>query len=213
MSIADIRSRYALKSLSETDASPDGIAQFQAWWNDALQAQLTEVNAMTLATAFADGTPDARIVLLKDFSANGFVFFTNYDSTKGQQLAQNPKACLLFFWKELERQVRITGTVSKIAQEDSEVYFFSRPVGSQVGAWASSQSAVLKNRAQLEEKLAALQAAFAAGKKIEKPDYWGGYLVNPTFIEFWQGRPDRLHDRLLYTLQPTGNWKIDRLAP
>lgn len=213
MSIADIRTQYSLKSLLEADALPDAIDQFQQWWNEAVHAELTEVNAMTLATASADGLPDARIVLLKDFSPRGFTFFTNYESKKGQELAQNPRACLVFFWKELERQVRITGAVTKVSKEDSEAYFFSRPVGSQLGAWASLQSSVLSSRGQLVEKINTLQSEVDAGKPIEKPDYWGGYIIKPHSIEFWQGRPNRLHDRLLYTLKMNGDWEIERLAP
>ena len=213
MSIADIRIQYSLKSLLEADALPDAMDQFQQWWNEATHAELTEVNAMTLATASADGFPDARIVLLKGFSSEGFTFFTNYESQKGQELAQNPRACLVFFWKELERQVRITGVVSKISKEDSEAYFFSRPVGSQLGAWASRQSQVLPNREFLAEKLSALESEVNAGKSLGKPDYWGGYIVQPNSIEFWQGRPNRLHDRLLYSLQTAGDWKIERLSP
>ena len=213
MSIADIRSQYSLKSLVEEKALPNAIDQFEQWWDEAVRAELTEVNAMTLATAFADGTPDARIVLLKGFSKDGFTFFTNYESAKGQQLEDNPTACLLFFWKELERQVRIVGTVSKIPKEESEYYFFSRPVGSQMGAWASKQSRVLQSREELVEKLDEVLAEVEAGKKIEKPDYWGGYIVKPKLIEFWQGRPNRLHDRLLYTLESDNAWKIERLSP
>lgn len=213
MSIADIRTQYSLKSLVETDALPDAIDQFRQWWNEATHAELTEVNAMTLATASADGLPDARIVLLKDFSTEGFTFFTNYESRKGQELAQNPRACLVFFWKELERQVRITGIVSKISKEDSEAYFFSRPAGSQLGAWASRQSQVLPNREVLTEKLSNLESEASTGKSLGKPDYWGGYIVQPNSIEFWQGRPNRLHDRLLYSLQAAGDWKIERLSP
>ncbi len=213
MSIADIRTQYSLKSLLEADALADAMDQFQQWWNEAIHSELTEVNAMTLATASADGLPDARIVLLKDFSPKGFTFFTNYQSNKGQELAQNPRACLVFFWKELERQVRITGSVAKVSPEESQTYFFSRPVGSQLGAWASQQSSVLPNREFLVEKLNSLQLEVNAGKPIEKPGYWGGYLVQPHRIEFWQGRPNRLHDRLLYTIQKDGGWKIERLAP
>lgn len=213
MSIADIRTQYSLKNLLEADVLPDAVDQFRQWWTEAVHAELTEVNAMTLATASADGEPDARIVLLKDFSAQGFTFFTNYESRKGQELAQNPRACLVFFWKELERQVRISGIVSKIDKEESEAYFFSRPVGSQLGAWASPQSRVLPRREVLADTLRALQLEVDGGKPLEKPDYWGGYIVQPHRIEFWQGRPNRLHDRLLYTLQTQGNWKIERLAP
>jgi pyridoxamine 5'-phosphate oxidase len=211
--IADIRTQYSQKSLTEAEALPDALEQFEQWWAEAINAELTEVNAMTLATAFADGTPDARIVLLKGFSKDGFTFFTNYESQKGKELEQNPKACLVFFWKELERQIRINGTVSKISKQDSEAYFFSRPLGSQLGAAASRQSSVLENRTQLEQALTSLQANVEGGKKIEKPDYWGGYLVKPQTIEFWQGRPNRLHDRLRYTLQANGMWQIQRLAP
>lgn len=213
MSIADIRTQYCQKSLSEAEASLNAVDQFRQWWDEALLAALTEVNAMTLATAAADGAPDARIVLLKGFSEEGFTFFTNYESAKGLQLAANPRACLLFFWKELERQVRISGTVLKISKEESEQYFFSRPVGSQVGAWASRQSMILQNREELERRLDTVLAEVEGGKKIEKPDYWGGYIVKPHTIEFWQGRPNRLHDRLLYTLQNNNSWKIERLAP
>ncbi len=211
--IADIRTSYSKKSLSKQDVLPNAIEQFGRWWNEALSAELTEVNAMTLATAYANGVPDARVVLLKGFSKEGFIFFTNYESAKGKALTENPQACLLFFWKELERQVRITGTVSKISKEDSEAYFFSRPVDSQIGALASNQSAVLNSRKQLEDKLGNLYTAITAGKKIEKPDYWGGYIVKPINIEFWQGRPSRLHDRLRYTLQPNTEWLIERLYP
>lgn len=213
MSIADIRTQYAQKKLCEEDALPNAINQFQVWWNEALVAELTEVNAMTLATAYADGTPDARIVLLKDFSKDGFVFFTNYESHKGKELSQNPQACLLFFWKELERQVRIKGSVTKISKKDSEQYFFSRPIGSQLGAIASNQSEVLQNREQLEEKLNKIKDEVEAGKKIEKPEYWGGYIVKPLSIEFWQGRPNRLHDRLRYTLNENEAWLMERLSP
>ena len=213
MSIADIRTQYSQKQLMETEALPNAIDQFRQWWDEAILSELTEVNAMTLATASADGTPDARFVLLKDFSSEGFTFFTNYESRKGKELAENPKACLVFFWKELERQVRITGTVSKISKEESEAYFFSRPVGSQLGAWASRQSSLLTNREELEQRLTALEAEAKAGKKIEKPHYWGGYMVKPQTIEFWQGRPNRLHDRLQYTLKDKDNWLIERLSP
>ncbi len=213
MSIADIRTQYSLKSLLEADAHPDAMEQFRQWWNEATHAELTEVNAMTLATASADGWPDARIVLLKEFSSRGFTFFTNYESRKGQELAQNPRACLVFFWKELERQVRITGSVAKISKEESEAYFFSRPVGSQLGAWASRQSQVLPNREILAEKLNNLQSEANTGTSLGKPDYWGGYMVQPHRIEFWQGRPNRLHDRLLYSLQTAGDWKMERLSP
>lgn len=210
-SIAGIRKDYSQKSLSEQTADADPIRQFDTWWQEAVTAQIDEVNAMTLATASADGLPAARIVLLKGFSPDGFVFFTNYDSYKGRQLAENPKACLVFFWKELERQVRITGIVEPTSAEESDAYFYSRPVGSQAGASVSPQSTVIENREWLETKYAAF--AEQAADKIRRPAHWGGYRVRPVVIEFWQGRPSRLHDRLQYSLQEDGNWKIERLAP
>lgn len=213
MNIADIRTQYSQKSLSEADVLPDAIAQFEKWWDEVIHSQITEPNAMTLATASLDGVPDARIVLLKGVSQEGFTFFTNYESQKGQQLAQNPRACLVFFWKELERQVRIRGVVSKVSKEESEAYFFSRPEGSQIGACASPQSRVIADRQELESRVQALEEAVKKGHKIEKPDYWGGYILKPESFEFWQGRPNRLHDRILYTLQDKGDWLIQRLAP
>jgi len=213
MNIADIRIQYSQKSLSEADVLPDAIAQFEKWWDEVIHSQITEPNAMTLATASLDGVPDARIVLLKGVSQEGFTFFTNYESQKGQQLAQNPRACLVFFWKELERQVRIRGVVSKVSKEESEAYFFSRPEGSQIGACASPQSRVIADRQELESRVQALEEAVKKGHKIEKPDYWGGYILKPESLEFWQGRPNRLHDRILYTLQDKGDWLIQRLAP
>src|SRR5690606_4215123 len=179
MNIADIRTQYSQKSLSEADVLPDAIAQFEKWWDEVIHSQITEPNAMTLATASLDGVPDARIVLLKGVSQEGFTFFTNYESQKGQQLAQNPRACLVFFWKELERQVRIRGVVSKVSKEESEAYFFSRPEGSQIGACASPQSRVIADRQELESRVQALEEAVKKGHKIEKPDYWGGYILKP----------------------------------
>ncbi|MCD2425143.1 pyridoxamine 5'-phosphate oxidase [Niabella pedocola] len=211
--IADIRINYSKKSLSETEVATDPITQFGNWWQEAVNSQLSEVNAMTLATAGADGLPDARIVLLKGFNPAGFVFFTNYQSRKGKELEQNPHACLVFFWKELERQVRITGQVSKVSPEENDQYFYSRPVGSQIGAIASPQSAVIPNRAFLDEQTQTLTNLAEAGQPIIRPEHWGGYLVTPGTVEFWQGRPSRLHDRLRYTLQADQQWKIERLAP
>lgn len=177
-----------------------------------MSAQIDELNAMTLATASADGVPSARTVLLKDFSDEGFVFFTNYESYKGRQLAENPRASLLFFWKELERQVRIVGVVQKVSEEESDNYFRSRPVLSQIGAIVSPQSTVIESRDWLEERYNQLQQQLAPDA-IQRPAHWGGYIVKPVRIEFWQGRPSRLHDRIEYSLQEDGTWKIERLAP
>lgn len=211
-SIADIRKEYSLKQLLEPDVDPDPIRQFAKWWEEALEARIEEANAMTLATASADGFPSARVVLLKSFSESGFSFFTNYSSYKGKQLDENPKACLVFFWKELERQVRITGLVEKLDAMSNDIYFYSRPADSQVGALTSPQSQVIKNREWLQEKFLALKKEYQ-DKKVDRPDHWGGYLVKPVIIEFWQGQPGRLHDRLQYTLTEDGNWKMERLAP
>ncbi|MCS3797885.1 pyridoxamine 5'-phosphate oxidase [Niastella sp. OAS944] len=210
--IADIRKDYKLRSLLEKDVDASAIGQFDKWWQEAIHSEIDEVNAMTLATASADGIPAARIVLLKGFDERGFVFFTNYDSFKGLQLAENPRACLVFFWKELERQVRITGLVEKVSAEESDIYFNSRPEGSRIGAWASPQSQVIENREWLEEREKTLVKDFT-GKPLSRPAHWGGYRVKPINIEFWQGRPSRLHDRLQYSLQGDNTWKIERLAP
>lgn len=210
--IADIRKDYKLQSLSEKDAVPNAIAQFNNWWQEAIHSEIDEVNAMTLATASADGIPAARIVLLKGFDDRGFVFFTNYESFKGMQLAENPRACLVFFWKELERQVRITGLVEKVSDLESDAYFNSRPEGSRIGAWASPQSQVIESREWLQEREKTYAKDFS-GKPLIRPAHWGGYRVKPVTIEFWQGRPSRLHDRLQYTLEGNNEWKIERLAP
>ncbi len=206
-SIADIRINYSRKSLSEKDIDADPIIQFDTWWKEAVDSKLLEVNAMTLATSSADGMPAARIVLLKGFSKEGFVFFTNYNSYKGIQLAENPKACLVFFWKELERQVRITGLVKKVTEKESDEYFYSRPLPSQVGAAISPQSTVIASREWLEEK----NAEFTG--PVKRPVHWGGYQVMPVVMEFWQGRPSRLHDRIQYSLKENGDWITERLAP
>ena len=210
-SIAAIRKDYQLKSLSEQDVLADPVRQFHQWWDEAVDSKIDEVNAMTLATASADGTPSARILLLKGFSERGFVFFTNYNSAKGKQLAENPRVSLVFFWKEIERQVRINGKVEMLSSEENDEYFNSRPEGSRVGAWASPQSEVIKNREWLESNKLKFEAAFA-DKPIDRPPHWGGYLVKPHAIEFWQGRPSRLHDRIQYTLVDSA-WRISRLAP
>lgn len=209
-SIADIRKDYMLQSFSEKDAASNPIEQFTNWWNEALKSNIDEVNAMTLATATKEGMPNARIVLLKGYDEKGFVFFTNYLSDKGKELAQNPNACLVFFWKELERQIRIEGTVEKVSVEESDEYFNSRPLGSKIGAWASHQSAIIEYREVIEQNVTRYSEIF--GEVVPRPDHWGGYRVKPKAIEFWQGRSSRLHDRLQYTLE-NENWKIERLAP
>lgn len=210
--IADIRRDYSHKSLSEKDVDVNAIKQFKKWWDEAASSSIDEVNAMTLATASVDGLPSARIVLLKEVNDKGFVFFTNYESYKAQQLAENPKACLVFFWKELERQVRITGLIEKISGKQSDDYFQTRPESSRIGAWASPQSRVIENRDWLDEKFNELVNKME-GTPIARPPHWGGYVVKPVVIEFWQGRPSRLHDRIQYTLEENGEWKIERLAP
>ncbi len=211
MSIADIRKEYIRHSLDEKDVLADPVDQFHTWFLEAVKAEVEEVNAMTLATADANGTPSARIVLLKGVDRNGFSFFTNYNSKKGRDLAANPKAALVFFWKELERQVRISGTVSRLSEAESDEYFLSRPEGSRIGAWSSPQSEMIVSREILETWVSEKEKMFS-GKSIDRPEFWGGYLVKPLQIEFWQGRESRLHDRLLYMLNE-GNWRISRLAP
>ena len=212
LSISDLRQNYTLAGLSETDASQDAIAQFATWFQQALDADLKEPNAMTLATLNPDGFPTARIVLLKHFDTNGFIFYTNYKSNKGQDLERNPRAALVFWWAELERQVRIEGTVERISDRDSDAYFNSRPRDSQLGAWVSSQSEVIADRQVLEQKFSQLQQEYA-NKNIPRPPHWGGFRVIPAKIEFWQGRPSRLHDRLRYRLLEGGDWLIERLSP
>jgi len=210
--IADIRKDYRLRTLSEKEVANEPIGQFEKWWQEAIHSDIDEVNAMTLATATADGMPDARIVLLKGFDPTGFTFFTNYDSSKGQQLLENPRATIVFFWKELERQVRVSGLVSQTSAAISDEYFNSRPEGSRLGAWASPQSEVIESREWLEENERKFGAEFS-DKPIQRPPHWGGYVLKPVRVEFWQGRPSRLHDRICYSLLPIGQWKIQRLAP
>lgn len=212
ISIADIRKDYQLAALSESAVHSNPLRQFDIWWRDAVNSQIDEVNAMTLATASMDGLPSARIVLLKGLSDTGFLFFTNYNSFKGQQLEENPRASLVFFWKELERQVRVTGLVSKVSKEESDTYFESRPEESRLGAIASPQSKVIESREWLEEKVMEITHELK-GQKIVRPEYWGGFIVKPVSIEFWQGRSSRLHDRIQYTLAQDGSWMIERLAP
>jgi pyridoxamine 5'-phosphate oxidase len=212
MAIADIRKEYKQRSLSEHETGKDPIVLFKKWWKEAETAAVDEVNAMTLATASSDGVPSARIVLMKGFDHSGFSFFTNYHSFKGRQLEENPRACLVFFWKELERQVRITGVVEKLPASESDQYYQSRPEGSRLGAWASPQSEVIESREWLEEREKIFQQKFA-DLEIERPPHWGGYRVKPVTIEFWQGRPNRLHDRIQFSLKDEGDWTIERLAP
>ncbi|MES2850406.1 MAG: pyridoxamine 5'-phosphate oxidase [Bacteroidota bacterium] len=210
--IADIRKDYKLKSFTEADANANALKQFATWWEDAVKSEIDEINALTLATATKEGKPSARIVLLKGFDEKGFVFFTNYESNKGKLMGENPQASMVFFWKELERQIRIEGVIEKVSAAESDEYFFSRPVDSQVGAWASPQSTVINSRNVIEENVKKYEAQFGA-LPITRPPHWGGYRLKPQLIEFWQGRPGRLHDRLQYTLQENGIWKMERLAP
>ena len=212
MDISSLRKEYTLRGLDEAEVSRDPIEQFGRWFGQAAAAGLMEPNAMTLATADADGRPNARIVLLKSFDAAGFVFFTNYESRKGQELAVNPRATLVFYWPELERQVRAEGRVARVAPAESDAYFASRPVSARIGAWASAQSRPLAGRAELERRVHELEQQYAAGD-VPRPPHWGGYRVGPERIEFWQGRPSRLHDRILYTRRDDGTWAIERLSP
>lgn len=209
--LADLRKNYMRGALSETDVDPDPIAQFQRWLQEALQAGLPEPNAMTLATVNAAGQPSARIVLIKNVDPQGFIFFTNYQSHKGQDLADNPRAALLFHWVELERQVRIEGDVEKITPSESDAYYASRPLDSRIGAWASKQSQAISGRTELVARAAKFSLQY--GFNPPRPPFWGGYRVKPLCIEFWQGRPSRLHDRIQFQRQPSGDWNIVRLAP
>jgi pyridoxamine 5'-phosphate oxidase len=212
MSLSDLRREYSLAGLKESDLDPNPFKQFDTWFQQALAAGLPEPNAMTLATATLDGKPSARIVLLKGFDERGFVFFTNYESQKGRELSANPQAALVCYWIELERQVRINGRASCVSVTESEEYFRTRPLGSQLGAWASQQSEVVNGRETLEDRLEQLTQEYQS-KPIPLPPNWGGYRVAPDMLEFWQGRPNRLHDRLRYTLQRGNQWLIERLSP
>jgi pyridoxamine 5'-phosphate oxidase len=215
MKLADLRQEYMRAGLAESDADPDPLRQFQRWFDDAVAAKLPLPNAMTLATVDADGRPSARIVLLKGLEGGGFVFYTNYRSRKGRELAARPAACLVFQWSDLERQVRIDGEVQRLSASASDAYYASRPLGARFSAWASPQSEKVASRAVLEKAMDEARARH--GEQPPRPSHWGGYCVLPRAIEFWQGRADRLHDRLVYTRAATGGnpagWHIERLAP
>lgn len=209
-SIADLRTEYTRAALDEQHCDSDPMRQFSRWWDEVTSSEVPEPNAMTLATASADGRPSARTVLLKGFDDAGFVFFTNYDSRKGSELAANPAASLLFFWRELERQVRVDGTAERVSTDESDQYFRSRPLASRIGAWASPQSREIPSKAWLMRSAA--EMGLRHGLDPARPEYWGGFRVRPHAIEFWQGRPSRLHDRLQYT-RDAGSWRRARLAP
>ena len=211
-SLAELRKNYSLGSLDVADINRNPFRQFDTWFQQAVDAQLPEPNTMTLATVDSRGRPSARIVLIKGVDERGFVFFTNYESRKGRELAANPYASLLFYWIELERQVRVEGRIVKTSAEESDTYFASRPLGSRIGAWASNQSQVIESRSQLETREREISLQY--GEQVPRPPHWGGYRLVPEAIEFWQGRPSRLHDRLLFTRSSeSSDWQISRLSP
>jgi len=209
--VADLRKEYTRAGLAESDVARDPTEQFRRWFGAALDAGLHEPNAMTVATATPEGRPSARVVLLKGFDGRGFVFYTNYEGRKGRELEENNRAALLFYWGELERQVRIEGTVSRVPKAESDAYYASRPRGSRLGAWASEQSRTVEGRGVLEDRIGDLEAEYE-GREVPRPPFWGGYRVEPEVVEFWQGRENRLHDRIVYRRED-GGWKIERLQP
>ena len=211
-SVGDLRREYTRAGLEESGAHPDPVDQFRKWFEEALAADLHEPNAMTLATATSGGRPSARVVLLKGFDERGFVFYTNYEGRKGRELEENPYCALVFYWGELERQVRIEGRASRVPAEESDAYYRSRPLGSRLGAWASEQSRPVGDRATLEERLRGLEDEYE-DREVPRPPFWGGYRVKPEAIEFWQGRENRMHDRLLYGRKSGGGWGMERLQP
>lgn len=210
--ISDLRQDYTKSELTESNILPNPIDQFLNWFEAARHSGVLEPNAMTLSTIDENGHPKSRIVLLKEVENGTFVFYTNYESAKGNHIKNNPVVSITFWWDKMERQVNISGSIEKVDREQAEKYFHSRPVGSQIGAWVSHQSSIVPNREFLENKLADLTKEFE-GKIVPLPDYWGGYRISPTSIEFWQGRPNRLHDRIRYTKMKGGEWKIERLSP
>ena len=212
MTIADLRKEYAFAGLVESDVDADPIRQFQNWFDQALAANLPEPNAMTLATSTADGFPSARIVLLKGLDDRGFAFYTNFDSRKGREILSNPRAALVFHWIELERQVRVEGTVEPVSDSEADAYYRSQPLGSRLGAWISKQSEVVSSREVLERDFSLIRSSFS-NDDIPRPPFWGGFRVVPVSIEFWQGRPSRLHDRLRYRQESNGEWILERLSP
>jgi|UniRef100_UPI004049B9A2 pyridoxamine 5'-phosphate oxidase len=212
MLLADLRKEYSLAGLKEKDLAKDPFRQFDKWFQEAEAAKISEPNAMTLATATRDGRPSARTVLLKGVDGRGFVFYTNYESRKGREIDGNPRAALVFPWVSLERQVMVNGTVIKVSREEAEAYFHSRPLASQLGAWASAQSSIIAGRSGLEENMKAVEKKYA-GQIVPLPPFWGGFRVVPETVEFWQGRRSRLHDRLRYRRETDGSWIIERLSP
>lgn len=213
LNLHDLRRDYASHTLDMKDVDKDPIQQFKRWFEEALKSEVLEPNAFVLSTVNANGHPRARVVLLKGFDASGFVFFTNYNSQKGGELAANPNASMVFNWLELHRQVRIEGFAEKVSENESTEYFQSRPRGSQIGAWASPQSSVIASRQVIENNVEELEKEYQNQEVLPRPAHWGGFLIRPSLIEFWQGRPSRLHDRIQFTRLEQGNWSMERLAP